>query len=509
MSVRRNVIASGVSSGWTALVHLLMVPVYLRYLGIEAFGLVSFFVTLQAWLAVLDLGLSPTLNREMARWQAGLHTPEGIRDLLTSMEFVYGGMAVVLGAAVGLGSSWVTTEWLQLQALAPATAAKALALMGLVIGVQWVGTLYRSALLGLQEHVWLGKLTVVLVTGRALGTWGTLAFVAPDVVAFVLVQCMISAIEAGMLAVHVRRRLPTATRRGRFSLDALRGVWRFAAELSAIAVLATLLTQVDKLLLAALLPLEEFGYFSLAVAVAGALSVVIVPVHNAAYPRLAQLAAGSDRFALATEYHRLAQLLSIVLLPCALVLAVFARELVLLWTDDKATAEHVAPVLTLWAVGTALNGVMHLPYAAQLAHGWPRLALLVNAAAVAILIPATLYWVPREGAIAAAWIWVVINASYLAFSVPVMHMRILQAEKWKWYLQDLLAPLLPAALAVAVSAILHRQIQPLSPAGGVVFMATTVLVACLAAAAATATGHEVLRTLLGRTFPRIFRDERP
>ena len=42
-------------------------PFYIKLLGIEAYGLVGFYVTLLAALQVLDLGISPTINREMAR----------------------------------------------------------------------------------------------------------------------------------------------------------------------------------------------------------------------------------------------------------------------------------------------------------------------------------------------------------------------------------------------------------------------------------------------------------
>lgn len=56
---------------------------------------------------------------------------------------------------------------------------------------------------------------------------------------------------------YLDRRLPIE--RGRFSMVALKGVWRFAAGISAITVLATLLNQIDKSLLAKLLNLEAFG----------------------------------------------------------------------------------------------------------------------------------------------------------------------------------------------------------------------------------------------------------
>ena len=88
VSVRRNVIANGVGQAWVAVMGLAFVPVCIRYLGIEAFGLVGLFAVMQAWLTLLDVGMTPTLGREMARYSSGAHSAQSIRDLLRSLEFV-------------------------------------------------------------------------------------------------------------------------------------------------------------------------------------------------------------------------------------------------------------------------------------------------------------------------------------------------------------------------------------------------------------------------------------
>lgn len=493
MSVRRNLIANCIASGWMAMVNLGMVPIYLRYLGIEAFGLIGFFVALQAWLAMLDMGLTPTLNREMARFSAGLHTPQTIRDLLRSMEVVYASVALLIALALALAASWIATSWLNLATLSPATARQALAVMGVAMGLQWSGALYRSGIAGLQDQVWLSALAVATSTIRAAAIWVMLACLTPSVVAFAAVQCAVSLLETTLLAWRLHRRLPKSPQAPRFSLAALRSVWSFAAELTAIAVLATLLTQIDKLLLARLLPLEQFGYFTLAVGIASALSVVVGPIHNAAYPRLSELAVNASPREVAAEYHRFAQWLSMAMLPAALVLAVFAQEIVLLWTGNARAAAEAAPILAVWAAGTALNGVMHLPYAAQLAHGWARLTMVVNTISVLLLIPATLYCVPRYGAIAAAWIWVGINGGYVLFSIAVMHGRILRGEKWKWYLRDLLAPLAPAAAVVAGGALLRSQLGALSRPAELAFIVLTLLTSTLAVLLVLPAGQSLLK----------------
>jgi len=43
----------------------LFVLLYIKFLGIKAYGLVGFFATLQRLFIILDMGLSTTLNREL------------------------------------------------------------------------------------------------------------------------------------------------------------------------------------------------------------------------------------------------------------------------------------------------------------------------------------------------------------------------------------------------------------------------------------------------------------
>jgi O-antigen/teichoic acid export membrane protein len=218
----------------------------------------------------------------------------------------------------------------------------------------------------------------------------------------------------------------------------------------AVTSLTLLLTQIDKVMLSRLLDLETFGYYAFAGAVAGALFKFVVPIATAFYPKFVELRARGLDAELSAAYHKSSQLITVVLGSAAIVLIVFADDLLLIWTRDAELASTAAPLLRVLAAGTLLNGLMWTPYHIQLAFGWTSLTVKVNTVAVAILIPALLWMVPRYGALGAAYAWLALNAGYVAFSVHFMHRRVLQHEKWRWYIRDLLIPLAAAAVAVAL-----------------------------------------------------------
>lgn len=487
-----NVMASLGAGSWSALIGLAVLPAYLRYLGAESFGLVGFLLTLQAWFLLLDLGLSPTASREMARFGGGQHSAQQIRDLFVSLEAVYLLIALCLGGALIIGAGWLATDWLQLRAIDAQEAARSLAWMALLVVAQWMATLYRSALIGLQLQVWLGGLTALAATLRALVTLAVLVWLSPTLIAFVLAQSACHAAEAAAMRFYIHRRLPAAP--GRFNAAALKGVWRFAAGLTAITFLATLLNHVDKLLLARLLSLKDFGYFSLAVTVVGALSIAVPPVFNAAYPRLAELVAADRRTELADEYHWFCQLAAICLAPLAVTLALFSREAVYAWTGDPHVTAQVAPIVSAWVVGAALNGIMHVPYALQLAVGWVRLSVVLNVVAATTMVPAILLLVPRYGAVAAGWVWGGVNMFYFTVGSFILHRRYLQRELGRWYLHDVALPLAGALAPAVVCWWIASLMAPLDRLQSGMASAAALLGAFAAVLAVTPAGRRLVRS---------------
>lgn len=457
-SVRVNVIANYLGQGWVALMGLAFVPIYIKYLGMEAYGLIGIFAVLQASLTLLDMGMTPTLNREMARFTAGAHTPQSIWDLLRSLEVICFGIAILIGVGVWGASAWLGGNWLRAEKLPTEVVVQAIAVMGFVVGLRFIEGLYRGAILGLQKQVWFNVVNALLATLRGIGAVSVLAWVASTVEIFFLWQGIVSIITITTFAVSVHRGLPHSEKPPRFSLRALSGVWRFASGIIVTSFLVLLLTQMDKVLLSRLLSLENFGYYAFSATVAGVLYQLVVPVTQALYPRFSELVARGDESGLAAAYHHSAQLVSVLIVPTALVLMIFGEDLLVLWTRDITLARDAAPLVALLTLGTLLNGLMNIPYNLQLAYGWSGFAVRVNMVAVAILVPAILWVTPRYGAVGAAWAWVILNTGYVLITIHFMHRRLLTREKWNWYVTDLGMPFI-AALTVVLIAYLLKPNQ--------------------------------------------------
>jgi len=332
--------------------------------------------------------------------------------------------------------------------------------MGFVIALQMPVGFYSGGLMGLQKQVLLNVINIGISTLRGGGAVLILWLISPTIHAFFFWQIVVSIINIFLLALFLWHRLPIGEKRAVFQKQLLKGIWRFAAGMSGITILAVILTQLDKIILSKMLSLEMFGYYTLASVVAMSLGRIIWPVFSGIYPRLTQLVSLDDQEGLKRLYHRSCQFMSVLILPAAMIIAMFSYEILLIWTQNPAMAQRSHLLVSILICGTALNGLMNPPYALQLAFGWTKLSFFKTLIAVIVLVPLIIYMTHHYGATGAACVWLVLNIGYVVFEIPVMHRRLLRQEKWPWYLQDVCFPLIVCIIVAGIGRLFLSSPMP-------------------------------------------------
>jgi O-antigen/teichoic acid export membrane protein len=263
------------------------------------------------------------------------------------------------------------------------------------------------------------------------------------------------------MALALWRSLPAGYERPRFRIPIWHSVWRFAAGMSGISATVLVLTQLDRIILSKMLSLELFGYYTLAWTVANGLTILTGSVFTVVFPIFSQRVALGDINGLRVLYHRCCQLISVLILPVAILVALFAREILVIWIQNPVTVANTHFLVSLLIIGTALNGLMNMPYALQLAHGWTSLAFYTNVISLIILIPLLVVATSKYGALGAATVWIVLNGGYVLFSLQLMHRRLLKGEQWRWYFEDVGLPLVVAFSVVGIGRLLIHNIASL------------------------------------------------
>jgi len=485
--LKRNLIANFAGSGWSALLSLAVLPICLRLMGVEAFGLVGIFATLLSLLLPFEAGLGTALSRDLAG-AVGRGEGETNAQVVRTLEIVHWSIACFSGLLVAVLAPLIAHHWVKPAVLTAESVQTAVLIMGLVIAVQWPQSLYSGGLVGLQHQVPLNAINATMGTIRSAGSVLVLMFVSRTVVAYFVWQIIASALQTGTLAVVLWHYIGERPRRPWFRRDVLLRLRPFLMGMTGTTILVLLTTQIDKVILSRILPLAIFGYYMLANSAASNLLRFVVPVQQAFFPQFADLFARGDEARLAVLYHRMAQLLAVLTVPLALLVVLFAREALFVWTGDPATAARTAPIVVLLMFGTMLNALMYAPYTLQIASGWTGLVFGYTVISAVVLVPALISLSYLRGALGAATVWPALNLGYVIFMVPLMHRRLIPREMGRWYLEDVLLPMVAAFAVVGVARLMM-------PAG----LDRVPLFAYLAVSGLTAFGATVMATETSRS----------
>lgn len=461
MSVKRNFLAGLGGSIWSALLRLAVVPLYLKFLGTEAFGLIGFFVTIQTLLQLLDLGMSPTLNREVARCSTTDSMGEA-RSLLHTLAVVYWTIAGIIALAVMLLAPVIAGHWLQAVHMSHASVTHAIMLMGLVVACRWPVGLYMGALMGLQKIAMTSAINAVMGTLSSLGAVTILAFVSPTIDAFFIWQACVGLIYVMYMRWIAWRLIASGKEPSRFSIKELKRVWLFSAGMTGVSVTGVVLMQLDKVLMSRLISLEAFGRYTLAAILANGLYILLTPLFNTIYPRMSALVASGETEKLIQLYRTSTRLFLAMLFPIAIAATMFSQDLIYLWTRNHELAVHSAMIASFFLIGTTLNGVMHFPYALQLAYGNTKLPLTINAVLIIIMVPVIIMLALSFGAVGGAAAWALTNCIYVFLGTWMTHRTLLKGIGVKWMMGDVGVPMCIATICVGlIGVLLHRYQVPM------------------------------------------------
>jgi O-antigen/teichoic acid export membrane protein len=440
--IQQNIIANLIGRAWGFISLYLFVPLYLKFLGIEAYGLVGFYSLLLGVLSFADMGFTATISREMARLSVMNESAGETRDLLRTYESTHFFISSSIAILIWLLAPPISQQWLRAEHMSHAEITWAVRLMGVAIAVQMPAGLYLSGLMGLQRQVLANSIQIAWGIFRGGGAVMILWLFSPTIFAFALWQVISNAIYCFLVRYNLWRVLSFNSTKPRFNYQVFRSTWRYSAGMLGMSFISMVLTQTDKLVVSKILPLEMLGYYTLAGALATGLISLGSPIAMAVFPRMTGLYELDAMDGLIKLYHRSCELVAVAVIPVGLALIFFSREFIFVWTGSPSMARRVGPVASLLLGGQLLQAIMVMPYYLSLAHGSTKMILKVGITSTAVVIPLLIILTSKYGIEGAGMSWLIMNICTVPPYMFFLHRRFLPSELWKWFARSVVRPLL-------------------------------------------------------------------
>lgn len=432
-----NILSNLITRFWSILISIIVLPIYTKILGFESYGLIGFFSTLLGSLAILDLGLSATLNREMSRSLVLNTKIEDTRNMVYSIELIYWAIGFLIGIGVIIFAPFISQHWIKSNTLTANNIKNVIMLMGGVIAFQWPLSIYGGGMMGLQKQVHYNLYLLIFNTLKSLGVILILKYFSPTLYAFFIYQIIITFLGVVILKKILWYFLPYSEKKLAFSSLELKKIGKFAIGMTGVGLSSLILGQLDKVLLSKLLSLKDYGYYTFGFSIGSSIALLSGVLGTVLLPRLSQVVAKDNLDDITKQYHNITKILASSVTPIAIFLFFFSKEILSIWLKDIETVSNIWKLVSLISLGSLFNTYVMGSYFLLIAYGSTKFTIYQNVIASIISLPLLYFSVHQFGLLGGSSICLGINFCFFIFSLPAIHRMKLKGELKNVYIYDI------------------------------------------------------------------------
>jgi O-antigen/teichoic acid export membrane protein len=438
-SFKKNTLFNYVGRIYSALIGLLILPLYLSYLTAEAFGLIGFFMIISGWLAMIEVGLSSLMTRESAKLKSSKKGLRELKSILRSVEFFFLILSLLIFISALFSKKWIATSWLNFSEINFDMVIFCLLIISLLIGLKLTVSMYKGVINGYEDQVWLNIFNILINSLKFVGGLLLVAYFSPNILHYFLYQLFIAVIEIFVIIHRVYLVFPRGKVLVYPSYSSIQKNIPFISAIAYSSALWVVFTQVDKLLLSYLLTLKEFGYFTLVFVLVNGMAVVIsTPIADAIKPRMVSLFEKNKISELITIYRNSSRLISVLSFTLFGLVAFYSYEVLYLWSGNEEAARWGAEILFWYSLGSGMLMLSYFQFYLQFAYGNLKYHVIgssfFGAFQIVVMIIATIKFHAIGAAIAWFWLQLIFIVVWPAF----IHKKFIPGIHKKWLVQDVI-----------------------------------------------------------------------
>lgn len=440
---RFNILFNYLAQIITIVISVIYVPIYLSNLGPEAYGVIGFFSSLQMWFLVLDFGFSQTIIRETTKYFSDPSTNNHFFKYLKFIFTIFFYIAI-LGTAIFIFVLPIFSNyWIEHSRLASAEIERSLLFMGGAVIIRWFQSFFRGIITGKQMFVSLSLINIGGIIFRFPIVLYLIKESENPLTQYFIYQIAFSLFELLILifmSFDVFKSIKISLLIRKKELVFLKKNIYATGKIGITTLLWLVVTQADRFLLSAILPLKKYGYFSTITSLCGGVAVLSTPILSTMLPKFTELSTKSCNQELSIVFNKVFQIIVFLVGAAVITLSLIGHSFLILWTKNHELATLMTPtmIIYLWAILLgAINSLL-----SNLNIAWGELNMNLKLMYIQTLSYLFLFFLlsTTVGTMGAGIALLVANLIYLFF-VSNFVFKKLEIDRNKYLLKNFITPL--------------------------------------------------------------------
>ncbi|HCK03667.1 MAG TPA: hypothetical protein DHV86_02725, partial [Methylophilaceae bacterium] len=244
-SIYKSISSTLISNLWLTFATLICTPLYIKFLGIESYGLIGFYIMLLAIIGVVDNGFSSAGLREIASMNADNTRRNQINDLFFSLELIYWPIIAAIALILSFLVNASGNQWIESETINATLVSEAITLILVLIIFQAAIGLYMNGLLGFKKNINFAQLNTIFGTIRTFGVLPFLYYFEDIRVFFIwqifwaIVQILIARF---ILFLQIKK---ISSLKSKFSIHSIIKIKSYLGGMFVITILSVMVSQID------------------------------------------------------------------------------------------------------------------------------------------------------------------------------------------------------------------------------------------------------------------------
>jgi O-antigen/teichoic acid export membrane protein len=419
-----NVAANIVARMSSICLNIAAVPILIKYLGLEAYGVIGFYNVVIALAALLEIGLPLAINRAVAQFSASKEDGIKISKIIKSFEIIIGLVATIIALSWMLCSTYISGSWLTSETNNSLNIESAVFLIGILVGFRFPIGLYTSVLGGMQKQVVMNLIIIVFSWSRICIPLLSVVIFDLSLVEFFQLQILVSIIELVTVRHVAWNSNSKFNSNAPFCLTSLIGEGKLAINIGFMSTISIMIGQLDRVMVSGWLDLETFGIYTVAAMFGLVLTTLGYPFSATVFPQFSQAFKNSNNEKIKNLFHSYMSMLTPCLYAVCIPLLLFTEDILDIYLVSEVIPGSMIQLTQLFLLSGMISGKLCLPYSIIIASG--NLNPLIRYNLVSILIyPVVLYFlITKYGAIGAVLAYAVYQC-VTYFSIIMICLKLL------------------------------------------------------------------------------------
>lgn len=378
---------------------LLLVPLIIKILGTEKYGIVSFFTMLMTLMGLLDAGISGTFIKLIATNKNQL---TNFSRVITLFLKVFCGFIVVASIVVfifSFYSEYIVNDWLK-TTLSNSETIYCIKLTGIILALLYLRSYLQSFINGMERQDIIAIWGMCYTTFFYGGSYLILAHYSNTLTAFftaLLILAIIDIIVTVICVYHVinkrkqqLRYIEEQSEKQNEEKISFKSLIKFSLQLSGLSMIWVIATQADKIALSTYTELTRYTQYQIGSQLSAVVLTLTAPLSQLLLPRLSSLV--KER-----KYEKFIELFSIssvgyivILGPLVPYMSFYGGDLISLWLKNNELGLAVNGYAR-WLVSAAFfAGIMNFVFILLYSKGQLKYHFYAYASYSAITIPLTI-----------------------------------------------------------------------------------------------------------------------